>query len=701
MVTKIAETRNYNGLDHVMETGHWAKQADGSVVYKQGNLVILATVCATDDSKEGQDFFPLTCEYTEKMYSVGRIPGGYIKRESKPSENEILISRLIDRPIRPMFPEGYFCEVQVQVTVLSADKTVSTHGHAICAASACLMASDIPFNGPLAGVRIGRIKGNLIHNPDTTLIAQSDLDIVVAGTIDSIVMIEGECKELTNKELIEAIKFAHEFIKSSVQHQIDFAKSINKPKREIKIKEKNQETLSEVRKLAFDKIVTANKNSDKSTRSKSISDINKQTVEHFKSLNKLDLEIKDIKNYLHELEAEAVRDMIFNESLRYDGRKLDEIRDISCEINILPSVHGSSLFTRGQTQSLGVMTLGTVADNQRYETIEGQKEKNFMLHYNFPAFSVGEVKKSSGPGRREIGHGNLAERALKAVLPSFQEFPYSIRLVSEILESNGSSSMASVCSGSLAMMAGGVPIKAAVAGVAMGLITSPKNEFAVLSDIAGIEDHFGDMDFKLAGTRKGITAFQMDLKITGVGWDILEKAILQAEKGRNHILDQMEKAITTSAENLSKTAPRITVKMIPKDRIGELIGPGGKNIRSIIEQSKAEINIDDDGKVTISSSDSESAEKAISIIEGMFAEIEVGKIYQGKVKRITDFGAFIEILPGKEGLCHISKIDFKRVQSVKDYIKEGEIVPVKVLGIDRQGKIDLSRKDAMSPESHD
>jgi polyribonucleotide nucleotidyltransferase len=698
-MSKITETVRYNEQDHSFETGNWAKQADGSVVYTVGNLVILATVCANDDSREGQDFFPLTCEYTEKMYSVGRFPGGYIKRENKPSENEILISRLIDRPIRPMFPEGYFCEVQLQVTVLSADKHSSTHGHSICAASACLMASDIPFNGPLAGVRIARVGGKLMHNPPSTEFLTSDLDIVVAGTHDSIVMIEGECKELSNVELIEALKFAHEYIKASIEHQTKFANSVNKTKREIKIKVKDANLTKKVRDFALEKLSNANRNSNKHNRSKAISDIYKESVDHFRTTGMNELELKDVKAYLHDLEAEAVRDLIFNEGLRADGRKLDEIREISCDITVLPSVHGSAVFTRGQTQSLGVLTLGTISDNQRYETIEGQKEKNFMLHYNFPAFSVGEVKRSMGPGRREIGHGNLAERALKAVLPPFTEFPYSIRLVSEILESNGSSSMASVCSGSLAMMSGGVPIKAAVAGVAMGLITSADKKFAVLSDIAGIEDHFGDMDFKLAGTRKGITAFQMDLKITGLGFDVLEKAILQAEKGRNHILDEMEKTISVSAKDLSRTAPRITVKMIPKDRIGELIGPGGKNIRSIIEQSKADINIDDDGKVTISSADSDSSDKAISIIEGMFAEIEIGKVYQGKVKRITDFGAFIEILPGKEGLCHISKIDFKRVNNVKDYVKEGEIVPVKVLGIDKQGKIDLSRKDAMAQQN--
>ncbi|MCB1178500.1 MAG: polyribonucleotide nucleotidyltransferase [Leptospiraceae bacterium] len=680
-----------------IETGKWAKQADGSVVYKCGNLVLLATVCATDEPREGQDFFPLTVEYIEKFYSVGKFPGGYIKRESKPAEHEILLSRLIDRPIRPMFPEGYFCEVQILIQVLSSDKNIAIQGHAITAASACLMASDIPFSGPLGGVKVGRINGEFVANPVNSSMAESDLDLIVAGTSDSIVMIEGEAKELSYQELLEALKFAQKHIADSVKIQNEMASALNPTKREIKLKTKDENLLKKVREMAFSKIVNANLNKDKQARSKDISAINSETVEAFKAEGVEDDKIKEIKHYLHELEAEAVRDLIFKEGVRYDGRKLDEIRDITTEINVLPGVHGSAVFTRGQTQSLGVMTLGTISDNQRYETLEGPREKLFMLHYNFPAFSVGEVRKNTGPGRREIGHGNLAERALKNVIPKFSEFPYVIRLVSEILESNGSSSMASVCSGSLAMMSGGVPMKSSVAGIAMGLITSETGkDFAVLSDIAGIEDHFGDMDFKLAGTRNGITAFQMDLKITGVGMDVMERVFIQSEKGRNHILDIMEKSISKSAENLSSNAPRITIKEIPKDRIGELIGPGGKTIRGIIEQSKAEINIDDNGKVTIASPDAESSKRAIELIEGLFEEIKVGKIYMGKVKRIVDFGAFVEFLPGKEGLVHISKLDTKRVNSVRDVVTEGDEFQVKVIAVDsRSGKIDLSRKDLL------
>ncbi|MGJ4789598.1 polyribonucleotide nucleotidyltransferase [Leptospira koniambonensis] len=684
------------GRDSItLETGDWAKQAHGSVVYKTGNLVLLATVCAADEPKEGQDFFPLTCEYSEKVYSVGRFPGGYFKREAKPYEHEVLNSRIIDRPIRPLFPEGYFCEVQLQVTVLSADNEISTAGHALNAASAALTISNIPFNGPIAGARVGRINGELVINPSNKEILNSDLDLVVAGTKTHIVMIEGEAKELSNSEMLEALKFAHQHIAKFVELQESWAKELAVVKKEVKLRVKDETLLGEVRKYAFDKISSANKTADKTSRNKEISNANKEVVEHFKETVTESEKIKDIKNFLHELEYEIVREQVLKEGVRFDGRKLDEIRNISVEMSPLPGVHGSAVFTRGQTQSLGTVTLGTASDNQRYETLEGQKEKNFMLHYNFPAFSVGEVRRSSGPGRREIGHGNLAERALKLVLPKPDDFPYVIRVVSEILESNGSSSMASVCSGSLALMAAGVPIKSAVSGIAMGLFSDESGRFAVLSDIAGLEDHFGDMDCKIAGTRKGITAFQMDLKVTGVAFNVLEAVFAQAEKARFHILDVMEKSISKAADSVSRTAPKIIVKYIPKDRIGELIGPGGKNIRGIIEASGADINIDDDGKVTIAGANQEQAEKAAGMVEGFFAEVEVGKIYEGKVKRITDFGAFVEILPGKEGLCHISKLDSKRVNSVKDVVKEGEIIRVRVLNVDKTGKIDLSRRDAL------
>ncbi|MCW7470538.1 polyribonucleotide nucleotidyltransferase [Leptospira kanakyensis] len=684
------------GRDSItIETGKWAKQAHGSVVYKTGNLVLLATVCAADEPKEGQDFFPLTCEYTEKAYSVGRFPGGYFKREAKPAEHEVLLSRILDRPIRPMFPEGYFSEVQLLVQVLSADKQVSVQGHAINAASAALSVSSIPFAGPIAGARIGRIGGEFVLNPTNEEITKSDLDLVVAGTKDAIVMIEGEANEISKDDMMAALRFAQEQLKVAVAMQEELAKKNGTVKKEVVLKAPDKDLHAKIREFAFDRLTAANKNADKAKRNDDIKAINKETVEHFKTLLAPEDKSKDIKHFLHELEYEVVRELVLGEGIRFDGRKTNEIRQISCEVDVLPGPHGSAVFTRGQTQSLGVVTLGTTSDNQRYETLEGSKEKNFMLHYNFPAFSVGEVRRNSGPGRREIGHGNLAERAIKKVLPTQADFPYVIRIVSEILESNGSSSMASVCSGTLALMAGGVPISGPVSGIAMGLFSDEKGRFAVLSDIAGIEDHFGDMDFKLAGTKKGITAFQMDLKVNGLGLEVLQKAIEQAEVGRDHILGEMNKAISSVKGNLSNNAPRITLKQIPKDRIGELIGPGGKMIRAIIEQSGSEISVDDTGKVTIASPSEEAKDKAIAMIDGIFEEIEVGKIYDGVIKRIADFGAFVEILPGKEGLCHISKLDVKRVQSVRDIVSEGDKIQVKVISVDKMGKIDLSRKDVL------
>lgn len=693
MATEITSTWGRDSI--TLETGKWAKQAHGAVVYKTGNLVLLATVCAADEPKDGQDFFPLTCEYTEKAYSVGRFPGGYFKREAKPAEHEVLLSRIIDRPIRPMFPEGYFSEVQLLVQVLSADKQVSVAGHAISAASAALAVSNIPFAGPIAGARIGRIGGEFILNPTNEEITKSDLDLIVAGTKDAIVMIEGEANEISKDDMMSALRFAQGHLKVAVELQEDFAKKHGNPKKEVVLKTPDKNLHEKIRAFAYDRLAAANRNADKAKRNDDIKAINQETVEHFKTLLAPEDKSKEIKHFLHELEYEVVRELVLNEGIRFDGRRTDEIRPISCEIDVLPGPHGSAVFTRGQTQSLGVVTLGTTSDNQRYETLEGSKEKNFMLHYNFPAFSVGEVRRNSGPGRREIGHGNLAERAIKKVLPTQADFPYVIRVVSEILESNGSSSMASVCSGTLALMAGGVPISSPVSGIAMGLFSDEKGRFAVLSDIAGIEDHFGDMDFKLAGTAKGITAFQMDLKVNGLGLEVLQKAIEQAQVGRDHILGEMNKAISSVKGNLSTNAPRITLKSIPKDRIGELIGPGGKMIRAIIEQSGSEISVDDSGKVTIASPSEEAKEKAIAMIDGIFEEIEIGKIYEGTIKRIADFGAFVEILPGKEGLCHISKLDVKRVQSVRDIVSEGQKIQVKVIAVDKMGKIDLSRKDVL------
>ncbi len=684
-----------------IESGKWAKQAHGSVVYRVGNLVLLATVCAEKEAREGQEFFPLTVDYREKLYSVGRIPGGYIKREARPAEHETLISRLIDRPIRPLFPEGYFCEVQLLITVLSADSNVEVEGHAITAASAALTVSDIPFHGPIAGVVVGRIDGKFVLNP-TAEMERSDLELVVAGSKDAVTMIEGGANELTSDQILEAIELAHNRIKEMLAFQEKLAARVGVTKREVKLRKADDELRKEVRTFCFEKLQKASQNSDKIARQKDLDAVYSETKEHFKtklasdSSRDADAAMKEVKTCLHDLEAEIVRSQIFDKKVRADGRALDEIRDITIELDVLPGVHGAAVFTRGQTQSLGVVTLGTAMDNQRYEDLGGKKTKNFMLHYNFPPYSVGEVKRMLAPGRREIGHGNLAERALRPLVPAQDKFPYVIRVVSEILESNGSSSMASVCSGSLAMMAGGIPLPRAVSGIAMGLITGEGGRYAVLSDIAGLEDHFGDMDFKVAGSENGITALQLDIKVTGISLEIMREALKQAEAGRLHILSKMNSAISEARADISKNAPRITTMQIDPGRIGELIGPGGKMIRSIIEKSGAEINVEDTGVVTIASVSGESAAIARDMIEGIFAEVVVGDKYTGTVKKIADFGAFIEILPGKEGLCHISKLDVTRVTSVRDVVNEGDKVEVMVIGIDRQGRIDLSRRDLLT-----
>ncbi len=682
-----------------METGKWAKQAHGSVVYRSGNLVLLVTVCAEKEAKEGQDFFPLTVDYREKIYAVGRVPGGYFKRENRPAEHETLISRIIDRPIRPLFPEGYMAEVQLLVTVLSADDEVTVEGHVVTASSAALMVSDIPFNGPIAGVVVGRVDGKFIADPSQSQLKKSDLELVVSGSAEAITMIEGGAQEYTRQEIVEAIAFAHENIKQKLQPQKDLAAKAGVVKREVKLRVIPPELKKSIWDNFRSKMSAANKNSDKARRAEEIDSVYKEALEFYKEEylkeNKdFDKDAKFIKELLHELEGDVVRNRLFEDGVRYDGRKPDEIREITVELDVLPGVHGSAVFTRGQTQSLGVVTLGTANDYQRYENLAGQQTKHFMLHYNFPPFSTGEVKRASGPGRREIGHGNLAERALKYVVPSSEKFPYTVRVVSEILESNGSSSMASVCSGSLSMMAAGVPVSGAVSGIAMGLIMHENGkDFKVLSDIAGIEDHFGDMDFKVAGTEKGITAFQLDIKLYGVSIEILDKALEAAEKGRMHILGKMNAAITAPRDAVAENAPRILTMKIDPDRIGELIGPGGKVIRAIIEKSGAELNVEDNGTVTISSSNKKSNEIAMQMVNDIFHEIEPGTRYTGIVKRVADFGAIIEISPGKEGLMHISKMASVRVNDPHDIVKEGDSVECIVLDVDRTGRIDLAHKD--------
>ncbi|MCB1200266.1 MAG: polyribonucleotide nucleotidyltransferase [Leptospiraceae bacterium] len=693
------ETTKVRGSDYVFETGVWAKQAGGSVLIRWGKLVVMANATSAKSGNEDLDFFPLTIEYREKFYAAGRIPGGFIKREARPTEREILNSRLCDRPLRPLFPETFKNETQIFVTLLSSDGKLSGDVHTINAASAALMISPAPFQGPVGGVRVARVNGEFILFPTPEEIKLADINLALAGTESAVTMIEGNSDNASEEDMLEALRVGHEEIKRLCQVQKQFAANVAKEKIQPSPKPDHSELEKELRALVFDKIKAANAVSGKHARQSAIDEACDMAVTEYK--NKLASEddavrekkLKIVKHLLEEFEVEVVRDQIFNEGKRADGRKLDEIRDISIEVGVLPGVHGSALFTRGETQSLGVATLGTDSDSQSSDDVEGMTSSRFYLHYNFPPYSVGEVRRLSGPGRREIGHGKLAENALVSQMPNAEKFPYVVRVVSEILESNGSSSMATVCSGCLAMMDAGVPFRNPVAGIAMGLITEG-DKFAVLTDIAGLEDHFGDMDFKVAGSEKGITAFQMDTKVQGISFEVMAQALKQAKDARLHILNKMKAVIEKPREELSENAPRISTIQIDRERIGELIGPGGKNIRAIIEKSKAEINVNDDGIVTIATNNKESAEIARNLIEGQFADAEMNAVYDGTVKRIADFGAFIEIMPGREGLCHISKISDHRVNNVRDELKEGQEVKVKVIGIDRQGKIALSIKDA-------
>lgn len=693
------ESVQVNGLDYELETGKWARQADGSVILRWGNMLLMANATGAKKSGEGLDFFPMTVEYREKYYAGGRFPGGFLKRENRPSDKEILVSRVIDRPIRPLFPDNYFNEVQIFITLLSAQKNFSADVHAITAASAALTISGLPFDGPVAGVRIARVAGKFILFPNRDEIAASDINLALAGTMKAVTMIEGLADEATEEDMIAAVKHGHEEIKRLCEMQLKLKAKAGKPRIEVPAAPDHSELRKRIADLGMTAMKQANEIKGKFERQSAIDATKKSLLEQFKpefaSLEKdaAEKQEKLVKSLIADLEVDVVRNQIFHDAVRADGRKLDEIRPISVEVGVLPGAHGSALFTRGETQSLGVLTLGTESNAQGTDDVEGESSSRFYLHYNFPPFSVGEVKRFMGPGRREIGHGKLAENSLAAVVPDAGRFPYVMRLVSEILESNGSSSMATVCSGALAMMDGGVPIKAPVAGIAMGLITEG-DKFAVLSDIAGLEDHFGDMDFKIAGTTKGITGFQLDTKVQGISYEIMEKAIHQAKAGREHILKVMGEALDKPRPQLKDNAPRISTMTIERDRIGELIGPGGKNIRSIIEKTGVEINVDDNGLVQIASNDAESARKARAMIEGQFAEAEIGKIYEGTVRKITDFGAFIEIMPGRDGLCHISKVSAQRIANVSEVLKEGQKVKVKVLAIDRQGKISLSIRDA-------
>lgn len=678
----------------IFETGKLAKQADGSVTVQLGGSMVLVTACASKGVREGIDFFPLTVEYQEKTYAAGRIPGGFFKREGRPSESEILVSRLIDRPVRPLFPEGFRNEVQIVALVLSSDNENDPDVLAVNGASLALGISQIPFSGPIGACRVGRVNGEYILNPTYAQRAEGDMDLVVVSNRERVIMIEGEAKGLPEAVIFEGLKFGHGHIQKSIDAQEDFIKEVGKPKAVYEDKAVSRKLVDAIRNVYLNRVKEYCQIAKKEARQEAAELLFKEIAGKF-CVEEGEEKVcdADIKAALDKIEQDEIRRLALEENKRVDGRKFDEIRSITCEVGILPRTHGSGLFTRGQTQSLAVTTLGTRTDEQMIEALEGKSYKKFMLHYSFPPFSVGEVKPMRGPGRREIGHGALAEKSLKAVMPTPEEFPYTVRVVSEILESNGSSSMASVCASSLSLMDAGVPVKEPVAGIALGLVKEGKR-FIILTDIAGLEDHHGDMDFKVAGTRGGIVAIQMDLKIDGIGFDIIEAALQTALKGRLFILDKITAVIAKPKPELSEYAPRIINLKINQERIGDLIGPGGKNIRKIIELTGVAIDVEDDGSVLVASNDSEASRRAVDMIKGLTEDAEVGKVYRGKVKRIMNFGAFVEILPNKDGLVHVSELAEKYVKNVEDVVKIGDEFNVKVVSIDELGRINLSKKQA-------
>ncbi len=674
----------------VLETGRFAKQANGAVTVTYGSTVILVTACMSRSIRVGQDFFPLTVEYQEKTYAAGRIPGGFFKREGRPSESEILGSRLIDRPIRPLFPEGFLNEVQVMAMVLSSDGQTDPNVLALIGASAALTISDIPFKGPLASCRVARINNEFVLNPTYAELENADLEVVVAGNNHGVVMLESKAKEVSEEVYFAAVKFGMESLKPVLILQEEFARLYGRPKAQVELKIIAATLMQRIESLSREKLAQVYKLVKKEEREEEIALLTKDLETQLVAEEFL---AEDIHIGLHEVEKRQVRKMITQENIRIDGRSFKEIRPITCEVAVLPRTHGSSLFTRGQTQSLAVTTLGTGEDEQLIESLEGEKKKSFMLHYNFPSFSVGETRPVRSPGRREIGHGALAEKSLLAVMPTKEKFPYTIRVVSEILESNGSSSMASVCAATLSLMDAGVPLKEAVGGVALGLVKEG-NKTAILTDIAGLEDHFGDMDFKVAGTRSGVTAVQLDLKIDGISLDLLKDCLEQSKEGRMFILGKMSEALNTPRVELSSFAPRISVLKINTEKIGELIGPGGKNIKAIIAATGASIDIKDDGTVLVGSTDAAKSDAAIKMIKAIAEDVEVGRIYLGKAKRIMQFGVFVEIAPRKEGLVHVSELSNTFVKNVEELVKVGDEFKVKVIGIDELGRINLSKKQA-------
>lgn len=680
------------GRKLIVETGKVAQQANGSVVIRYEDTVLLVTATASKEPREGVDFLPLTIDYEERLYAVGKIPGGFIKREGKPSEKAILSARVIDRPLRPLFPKGFRNDVQVIATVLSVDQDNTPDVVAINGASCALCISDIPFEGPVGAVSVGLIDGEYVINPTVSQAEKSRLKLTVAGTKEAVLMVEAGADEVTEEEMLKAILYGHEEIKKIVEFQEKIVKEIGKPKMQVPAEEIDAELEKAVREYATDKILKAIKIFDKQEREALIDEINEDTLEHFQEL--YPESEKEIADALYNILKEEVRKMITYEGIRPDGRTHDQIRPIYCEVGVLPRTHGSGLFTRGQTQVLTVATLGALGDVQILDGLGIEESKRYMHHYNFPPYSTGETKVLRGPGRREIGHGALAERALEPMIPSEEDFPYTIRLVSEVLSSNGSTSMASVCGSTLALMDAGVPIKAPVSGVAMGLIKQD-DKVTILTDIQGMEDFLGDMDFKVAGTEKGITAIQMDIKIKGIDEGILKKALQRAREGRLFILDKMLSAISKPRKELSPYAPRIFTVTVDPDKIRDIIGPGGKTINKIIAETNTKIDIEDDGKVYIAAPEEELGRKAMEIIDKLTQDVEVGRIYMGKILRITNFGAFAEILPGKEGLIHISKLSKERVKKVEDVVKVGDEILVKVTDIDKQGRINLSHKDAI------
>ena len=690
-MTKKFETKLGKG-SLIIETGRMAKQADGAVTVQLGGTIVLVTAVCSGEPREGVDFFPLTCEYQEKTYAAGKIPGGFFKREGRPSEKAILSARLMDRPIRPLFPKGFMNETQVFAMVISSDGENDSDILAMIGASTALSISDIPFNGPIGTVRVGRIDGKFVINPTFQELESSDLDLVVVGTRSSVVMVESGSKELSEDVIAEAIEAGHKELQKLIDLQEEMVKAVGKPKRQAEYRKIDEGLLGKIKEMSVARLDGINRLSTKEQREEAMSALSKGLIEKLVT-EESEYSSSDVKAALNEVEEEEVRKFIIKNRKRVDGRKFDEIRKISCEVGILPRTHGSGLFTRGQTQSLSVTTLGTAQDEQTIDALEGETQKSFMLHYNFPPFSVGEAKPIRGPGRREIGHGALAERALKAVMPSKDAFPYTVRVVSDILESNGSSSMATVCASSLSLMDAGVPISEPVSGIAIGLVKAEKEEI-LLIDIGGVEDHYGDMDFKVAGTKKGITALQMDLKIQGVSHDLIKKALEVGKAARLFILDKMMGIISKPKEAISEFAPHITSFKIPQSKIGEVIGPGGKNIKKIIQEFNVTVDIDDDGIVQVASTDGTAIERAVAVIRGMVEEPEIGKIYKGKVKRIMNFGAFCEILPGKEGLVHVSELANKFVKTVEDVVKIGDEITVKVIEVDDQGRVNLSKRQA-------